>query len=218
MFLTEGKNAIISRAEALGRISRAGFKIKQEAFIGNLLFIEAKKYCAPLIINKEIYGPFITLPRIGKEGKVLKIYKLRTMYPYSEFIQDYVYKLSELQEGGKFKHDFRITSWGAFCRRIWLDELPMLINFLKGEVKLVGVRPLSKQYFNLYTPELQEKRIKYKPGLIPPFYRDMPTDIETIQASEFKYLNAYEKHPLETDFKYFYMSIWNIVARKARSK
>ena len=218
MFLTEGKNAVISRAEALGRLSRAGFKIKQEAFIGNLLFIEAKKYCAPLTVNENIYGPIIALPRIGQGGKMLKIYKLRTMHPYSEYIQDYVYKLSELQEGGKFKHDFRITSWGAICRRIWLDELPMLVNFFKGEVKLVGVRPLSKQYFNLYEPELQEKRIKYKPGLIPPFYTDMPTDIETIQASEFKYLDAYDKHPFKTDVKYFFKSMWNIVAHKARSK
>jgi hypothetical protein len=143
-FLTRGDNAVISRAEALGRICRAGFRIKQESFIGPQLCIEAKKIMDPLSKNENIYGPLIALPRIGKEGNMLKVYKLRTMHPYSEYIQDYVYKLHDLQDGGKFKNDFRITSWGAVCRKIWLDEFPMLINFIRGDMKLVGVRPLSK--------------------------------------------------------------------------
>jgi hypothetical protein len=216
-FLTRGENAVISRAEALGRLSRAGFRIKQESFIGNQLCIEARKSGDPLPKNENIYGPLIALPRIGKEGKMIKVYKLRTMHPYSEYIQDYVYKLHDLQDGGKFKNDFRITSWGAVCRKIWLDELPMLINFLRGDMKFVGIRPLSKQYFELYKKEVQDRRIKYKPGLIPPFYADMPADLEGIQASELKYLDAYDKHPLFTDFRYFWKSGWNIWFHKARS-
>ena len=216
--LTRDGNTVISRAEALGRLSRAGFKIKNESFIGNRLYIEGKKYCAPLTANEGTYGPLITLPRIGKDGEIFKVYKLRTMHPYSEYIQDYVYSLSDLQDGGKFKHDFRITSWGAFCRKIWFDELPMFINFFSGDMKLVGVRPLSKQYFSLYKPEVQKRRIKYKPGLVPPFYVDMPTNLEEIQASELKYFDAYDKNPFKTDIKYFFKSVWNIVFRKARSK
>ena len=216
-FLTRGENAVISRAEALGRLSRAGFRIKQESFIGPQLCIEAKKIIVPLPKNENIYGPLIALPRVGKDGKLLKVYKLRTMHPYSEYIQDYVYKLHDLQEGGKFKNDFRITSWGAVCRKIWLDELPMLINFLRGDMKLVGVRPLSKQYFELYNKEVQERRIKYKPGLLPPFYADMPSDLEGIQASEVKYLDEFDKHPFYTDFRYFWRSVWNIFFREARS-
>ncbi len=216
-FLTRGENAVISRAEALGRLSRAGFRIKQESFIGNLLCIEARKYGEPFPGSDNIYGPIIALPRVGKNGKMIKVYKLRTMHPYSEFIQDYVYRHYDLQEGGKFKHDFRITSWGAVCRKIWLDELPMFINFFRGDMKLFGVRPLSKHYFELYRPEVQARRIKYKPGLIPPFYADMPSDLEAIQASELKYLDSYDKHPLATDIKYFFRSMWNIAFHKARS-
>ena len=216
-FLTRGENAVISRAEALGRLSRGGFRIKQESFIGNQLCIEARKSGDPLPKNENIYGPLIALPRVGKEGNIIKVYKLRTIHPYSEYIQDYVYKLHDLQDGGKFKNDFRITSWGAVCRKIWLDELTMLINFLSGDMKLVGVRPLSKQYFKLYKKEVQERRIKYKPGLIPPFYADMPADLEWIQASELKYLDSFDKHPLFTDFRYFWKSGWNILFRKARS-
>jgi lipopolysaccharide/colanic/teichoic acid biosynthesis glycosyltransferase len=217
-FITRGENAVISRAEALGRLSRAGFKIKQESFIGKYLCIEARKNSEPLPVNEDIYGPLIALKRVGKAGKIIKVYKLRTMHPYSEYIQDYVYKLHALQDGGKFKNDFRITSWGAFCRKIWLDELPMLINFFRGDMKLVGVRPLSKHYFELYKKEMQDRRIKYKPGLIPPFYADMPDDLDAIQDSELKYLDSYDKNPILTDIKYFLKSLWNILFRKARSK
>jgi hypothetical protein len=216
-FLTRGENAVISRAEALGRLSRAGFRITQESFIGNQLCIVAKKEGIPLPKNENIYGPIIALPRVGKAGTIIKVYKLRTMHPYSEYIQDYVYKLHYLQDGGKFKNDFRITSWGAICRKIWLDELPMFINFFKGDMKFVGVRPLSKQYFELYKKDVQERRIKYKPGLIPPYYADMPADLEAIQVSELKYLDSFDRHPFLTDFRYFWKSWWNILFRKARS-
>ncbi len=215
--LTRGENAVISRAEALGRLSRAGFKIRQESFIGRILCIEAVKTRNPIISNGINHGPLIALPRIGRNGKIIKVYKLRTMHPYSEYIQDYVYRLHDLQDGGKFKNDFRITSWGSVCRKIWLDELPMFINFFKGEMKLFGVRPLSKQYFELYEPEVRERRIKYKPGLIPPFYADMPEDLDAIQASELKYFDSYDKHPVMTDMKYLAKSGWNILFRKVRS-
>jgi hypothetical protein len=216
-FLTRGENAVLSRAEALGRLSRAGFRIKQESFIGNLLCIEARKYNEPIPINGNVYGPLIVLSRVAKDGNMIMVYKLRTMHPYSEFIQRYVYELHDLQDGGKFKNDFRITSWGAIYRKIWLDELPMLMNYFRGDMKLVGVRPLSKQYFELYRKEVQERRIKYKPGLIPPFYADMPSDLDAIQASEIKYLDSYDRHPFYTDFRYFWKSWWNILFRKARS-
>jgi lipopolysaccharide/colanic/teichoic acid biosynthesis glycosyltransferase len=93
----------------------------------------------------------------------------------------------------------------------------MLMNFFQGNMKLFGVRPLSRQYFELYNKEVRERRIKYKPGLIPPFYADMPSNLEAIQASELKYLDSYDMHPVYTDFRYFWKSFWNILFRKARS-
>jgi lipopolysaccharide/colanic/teichoic acid biosynthesis glycosyltransferase len=216
--LTHGNNAVISRAEALGRLSRGGFRIRQESFIGNHLCIEAKKISDPLPTNGYYYGPIIALPRVGKNGDIIKVYKLRTMHPYSEYVQDYVYRMHNLQDGGKFKDDFRVTSWGSVCRKVWLDEVPMIINMFEGNMKLVGVRPLSKQYFDLYNPEHQERRTKYKPGLVPPYYADMPQDLESIQASEKRYLDSYDKHPFRTDVRYFFKSWWNILFRQARSK
>lgn len=214
---TRGDHKVISRAEALGRLCRAGFSISAESFIGDSLFIEARKTGEPVNGGNRYYGLLITLPRIGRGGEEILVYKMRTMHPYSEYIQDYVYNLYELREGGKFRNDFRITTWGAICRKIWLDELPMLINLFRGEMKLVGVRPLSSQYFNLYSEELREKRIMVKPGLIPPYYYDMPSKLEEIQQSELRYLEAWEKRPLRTDLKYFVVSLWNIMFRHARS-
>lgn len=216
-FLTRGSNAVISRAEALGRLCRAGFNIRQESIIGNQLCVEVRKSTDPLAHNRYGYGAIIALPRIGQDGRLFKVYKLRTMHPYSEYLQDYVFSLYNLQQGGKFKNDFRITSWGAMCRKVWIDELPMMINLFKGDMKIVGVRPLSRQFFDLYSPELQNRRIKHKPGLVPPFYADMPRSLEEIQASEMKYLHSHEKHPLRTDVKYFSKSLWNIFFKNARS-
>ncbi|MBE0674786.1 MAG: sugar transferase [Bacteroidales bacterium] len=215
--MSGGNLRVISRAEALGRLCRAGFRITQESFIGNLLCIEAQKVSEPEDIINPNYGVLIALNRIGRDGKLFKVYKLRTMHPYSEFLQEYVYNLHDLREGGKFHNDFRITTWGAFCRKVWLDELPMLINLFSGDMKIVGVRPLSRQYFELYDKEMQERRGKYKPGLLPPFYADMPANLEEIQASEKRYLDRYDRHPLWTDISYFFKSVWNILFRHARS-
>jgi lipopolysaccharide/colanic/teichoic acid biosynthesis glycosyltransferase len=85
-------------------------------------------------------------------------------------------------------------------------------------MKIVGVRPLSQHYFSLYTEEVKAKRIQFKPGLIPPFYVDLPNTLPEIMESEMNYLTAYEKHPFLTDCKYFWKALWNILIKKARSQ
>jgi lipopolysaccharide/colanic/teichoic acid biosynthesis glycosyltransferase len=94
----------------------------------------------------------------------------------------------------------------------------MILNLLKGDMKLVGVRPISKHYFSLYSPELQELRTKVKPGLLPPFYADMPKTLDEIQASELKYLNmCIKRGALITDTIYLWKIFVNIVFKRARS-
>jgi lipopolysaccharide/colanic/teichoic acid biosynthesis glycosyltransferase len=154
---------------------------------------------------------------VGKGGELIKVYKLRTMYPFAEYLQDYIHKQNSLENGGKFRNDFRVSRSRAVLRKLWIDELPMLINLFRGELKVVGVRPLSKHYYNLYSKELQEQRIKYKPGLIPPYYADLPETLEEIQESEMRYLQKYEKRPLRTQWGYFWKAWYNILFRKARS-
>ncbi|MCP3889240.1 MAG: sugar transferase, partial [Desulfobulbaceae bacterium] len=140
------------------------------------------------------------------------------MHPYSEYLQAYVYKMAGLKKGGKLENDFRLTGWGKVMRKLWVDELPMLFNWVKGDLQLVGVRPLSMQYFSLYDKELQEMRGLVKPGLVPPFYADLPETFEEICESEKRYIAAFLKNPLKTQVIYFFKAFRNIVLRGARSK
>lgn len=216
-FLTRGENRVITRAELLGRLYSCGFEVVEEEFINNNLYVVCRKIKLPAFDLEATYGPLIKLRRIGKGGKEIKVYKMRTMHPYAEYLQEYIYTKHSLEEGGKFKDDFRVSTIGKMMRRLWIDELPMIINLIKGDLKIVGVRPLSKHYFSLYTKELQEKRTRYKPGLVPPFYADNPKTLEEIMASEMKYLDAYSKHPLLTDLKYFFVALYNIIFKRFRS-
>jgi lipopolysaccharide/colanic/teichoic acid biosynthesis glycosyltransferase len=216
--LTKGHNRVLPVPEVLGRLISCGFEINDYREINNLTYFTIQKISKPAFDNEPTYGPLITLNRVGKGGKWVKVYKIRTMHSFAEYLQKFVYDQNKLQDGGKFKDDFRITSWGKFLRKFWLDELPMLINWLKGDLKLVGVRPLSQHYFELYPKNFRERRQKYKPGLVPPFYVDLPDTLDEILASEKKYLMQYDKHPFLTDLKYFFKSFYNIIVKKARSK
>jgi lipopolysaccharide/colanic/teichoic acid biosynthesis glycosyltransferase len=214
---TKGKKRVISLTESLGRLSSCGFDIIGHQQIGCTTYIFTQKQSIPAYDMRPTYGALVKLSRIGKNGELFNVYKLRTMHPYSEYIQDYAFKKNNLQNGGKIKDDFRVTNWGRLFRKLWIDELPMLINFFKREMKLVGVRPLSRQYFNLYPEDLQKMRTKVKPGLVPPFYADMPQTLEEIVQSEREYLESYFKRPFLTDIKYFIRAFRNIVFNKARS-
>lgn len=217
-FITGGNDRIFSKAEVLGRLYCLGFKVLLVKKIGQLTYIISQRQKEPEIVQTRNYGALIRLRRFGKHRESIHVYKIRTMHPYSEYLQSYVYDKNSLNEDGKFNKDIRITTIGRFMRKYWIDELPMILNLMKGEMKLVGVRPLSMQYFNLYCKELQEKRIKYKPGLLPPYYADMPRSLEEIQQSELKYLRECEtKGVLKTDSKYFIQILKNILIKKARS-
>ena len=215
--VTKGRHRVFPRPEIMGRLCSCGFEIKMEQVIGDRFYVAVQKVCPPLDIKNPSYGPLIRLRRVGKGGKMIGVFKFRTMHAYAEYLQKYVYDHNKLQEGGKIENDYRVSTVGKFLRKCWLDELPMLINILIGDMKLVGVRPLSNHYYSLYTPEMQALRIKVKPGLLPPFYVDMPKTLDEIQESERKYIEKYLRHPFKTDFVYFWKIIGNIVFKGKRS-
>ncbi len=217
-FITNGKNRIFSKTEVFGRLYCFGFKVIKEKKSDDLTWVIAQRLKQPEPAQKRFYGPLIRLRRFGKLGKPFEVYKMRTMHPYSEYLQGYIFERNNLKEGGKFNKDIRVTTIGGIMRKYWLDELPMLINLFKGEMKLVGVRPLSAHYYGLYTKELQDKRNQFKPGLLPPFYADMPKTLDEIQQSEMNYLIACEKSgTFITDLKYLLRILKNILFKKARS-
>lgn len=218
--ITKGQNRTYNRVEVLGRMYRAGFEVIDEGFHYGSFYVLARKVKAPIWDDEPTCSPIIKLRRVGEGGHIIGVYKFRTMYSYSEYLQPYIYEHNNLQEGGKIADDYRVNGWGRLFRSHWLDELPMIVNVLKGQMKLFGVRPLSRHYFSLYTPEMQQLRIKVKPGLIPPFYyeAETPKTIEDVQASERRYIEAYLANPRTTDWKYFWGTVRNILFRHKRSK
>jgi len=215
--LTRGDNRTLSQTEILGRLVYSGFKIVACTEINGLLWFIAGKVNVPYKGDTPSYGPFISLKRIGKEGKIIKIYKFRTMHPYAEYLQDFVYEQNHLAKGGKLNNDFRITGWGRVFRKLWIDELPQFINFIRGDIKLVGVRALSPHYFSLYPKDFQAYRHQFKPGILPPYYVDLPETMNEIVASEKKYLEAYSKYKFLIDIKYAAIIMFNIIFRGKRS-
>ncbi len=215
--ITLGHNRVMSKAEILGRLISCGFKIEDTRKISGKFYFSVKKVQNPLYDMHVSYGPLFNMRRIGKDKKVIHVYKMRTMYPYSEYLQEYITDQNKLQKSGKIANDYRITSWGRIFRKIWIDELPMIINWIRGDIKLFGVRPLSQTYFNQYPTHLQELRTKTKPGLVPPYYVDLPKSWDEILQSEERYLNAYFERPILTDIRYFLKAMNNIIFKGKRS-
>jgi len=217
---SRGKNRIMSRTETLGRLYSCGFDVTEEKPIKNILFWKAIKIKEPAYDYHPTYGILIRLRRVGKNGKRFNVYKLRTMHAYAEYLQGYIYDNHHLDESGKFNNDYRVTTLGRIFRKFWLDELPMLYNVLKGDLKIVGVRPLSSHYYNLYDNDLQKMRTKCKPGLIPPYYAQFPTpkSLKETQQNELEYLLKWKIKPFRTDVEYFCKAVYNIILKKARSQ
>ena len=95
---------------------------------------------------------FFTQQRPGLHGKPFTLLKFRTMTDERD------------SSGDLLPDEDRLTSFGQFLRRISLDELPELINVLRGDMSLVGPRPLLMQYLDRYTPE-QARRHEVRPGI-----------------------------------------------------
>jgi hypothetical protein len=213
---TQGRIHCISITEVLGRLVYCGFEIIDSRSINGLSYFIARKVKEPLKVTNSSYYPVIKLSRIGMNGNLLGIYKFRTMHPYSEYIQEYMSRLQGYDKKGKPANDYRITRWGVFLRKWWIDELPQLINVLKGEMKLVGLRPLSQERFNEFPEDLKTERTKYKPGCIPPYVSlCMPDDEGRIEAERI-YISELKIRPYTTDMKYFGKAAYNIIFNKSR--
>lgn len=113
-----------------------------------------------IIIKIDSRGPtFFLQERLGKDGKVFKIIKFRTMIPNAEKIGDGLKVKTE--------SDNRITRIGKILRKTSLDELPQLINVIKGEMSIVGPRPPVTYHPHKYEEYREEQKIRFKvrPGI-----------------------------------------------------
>jgi lipopolysaccharide/colanic/teichoic acid biosynthesis glycosyltransferase len=146
--------------------------------IFGLLLLSPILFIISLIIQLESKGGIFYLQeRIGKNGIPFKLFKFRSMAVGSD-------SKGLLTVG---MNDARITKSGQFIRRYKIDELPQLINVLKGEMSLVGPRPEVKKYVDLYT-ETQRKVLSVKPGM---------TDLASIEFSHENEILENQENPEE---------------------
>lgn len=216
--LTKGRHRALSRVEVWGRLAYHGFDVLGEQAIGRENYLVARKTKTPSDNPSPSWYPVITLDRVGLHGQIIKIHKIRTMYPYSEFLQKRVFEENRLTGTGKFNNDYRITRAGRIMRKYFLDELPQCIDWLRGEIKLVGIRAMSLHFFSLYPREYQELFLKVKPGILSPLFDENTVDFNQIVETESRYLKSYLKNPVLTDISYFWKAIQQIVLQGTRSK
>ena len=160
-----------------------------------------------LAIKIDSKGPVIfKQERIGKDGKVFKIYKFRSMVVGAEKMGTGVYSK---------KGDNRVTRVGKFIRMTSIDELPQLVNILKGEMSFIGPRPVLTYHpwkYEEYTPE-QLKRFEVRPGVtgLAQIHGRKQVEWEKRIKYDVEYV---EKLSLWLDIKIFFITIYKVLLMK----
>lgn len=118
-------------------------------------FVLALVAILALLVARDRSTPFYSQDRIGLHGKTFRLWKLRTMVPNAdEFLASYLETNEEARNEWQFtqklRNDPRITPFGRFLRRSSLDELPQLFNVLRGDMSLVGPRPMMVEQRSMY--------------------------------------------------------------------
>ena len=136
------------------------------SFLALILLSPLFLVLAVIIFVDDPHGsPIFSQIRVGKDGRLFRFYKFRSMIVNAEDMQEQLQDQNEMEGPAfKIKDDPRITRIGKFIRKTSLDELPQLVNVLKGELSLVGPRPPLPREVEQYTPK-QMKRLTVKPGL-----------------------------------------------------
>ena len=145
-------------------------------------------------------GAFFLQERPGKDAKIFRIIKFKTMTDERD------------AEGNLLPDAQRLTKVGRFVRATSLDELPQLLNVLKGDMSLVGPRPLLVQYLPLYSPE-QARRHKVRPGITG--WAQVHGRNAITWQEKFKLDVWYVNHcSLATDLKVVWLTFVNVLKRK----
>jgi exopolysaccharide biosynthesis polyprenyl glycosylphosphotransferase len=125
-----------------------------------------------LAIKLDSRGPVLfRQPRAGRDGRAFELLKFRTMSVDAEQLKQQLTHANDLRDGVMFKlwRDPRVTRIGGRLRRLSLDELPQLINVLRGEMSLVGPRPLVFEEAGALAEAWQARRLELKPGITGPW-------------------------------------------------
>lgn len=156
-------------------------------------------------------SPIFSQDRVGRDGKIFKFYKFRSMIPNAEARLKDVLAQNEMDGPVfKMKNDPRITRVGRFIRRTSIDELPQLINILKGDMSIVGPRPALPREVAQYT-DYERQRLYVTPGLtcywqIQPNRNELTFD-EWMEL-DLKYI---QDRNFWLDWKLIFQTIWAVL-------
>ena len=176
-----------------------------------------------LIIITDGYPAIYVQERVGKNGKIFKLFKFRTMDESSDedLHEEHYKKLADketiepsLEPGNpiRIENDDRITKIGLFLRKTSLDELPNLINVLKGEMSTVGPRPLVV-YESKLLGYYQKKRHSVKPGITGLAQVLGRLDL-SLQERLYWDIEYVENYNIVLDFKILFQTIISVISRK----
>lgn len=163
--INEQEIIVIERKEsALYNIAKRALDIIASTL--GLIILSPILLVVAILIKLESKGPAIfSQKRIGLNKKEFKMYKFRSMVQNAEELKEKLAKENEMSGPMfKMKNDPRVTKVGRFIRKTSIDELPQLINVLKGEMSLVGPRPSLPKEVSKFEPWML-KRLSVKPGL-----------------------------------------------------
>lgn len=156
---------------------------------------------------------------LGKGGQPIKVYKVRTMTQDADERFKEVMASCPSDSLGKPLDDPRVTKFGSFLRRSWIDELPQFYNLFKGDIKWVGIRPMREIDWKRFPNSLKKRALKNKPGLFGVQYANAAHGkLEDCFDELNTYLDQYEKHPIKTDITYGLRILKNILLRKVKSR
>ena len=168
-----------------------------------------------LAIKLESKGPvFFKHTRIGKDGKIIKLYKFRSMVTNAEeLIKAFTpEQMKEYKENYKLTNDPRITKVGKFLRKTSLDELPQLLNIIKGDLTIIGPRPVIAEELKKYGTNT-EKFLSVTPGLTGYWAANgrSCTTYEQRMQMELYYIDNLS---LKMDVKVFFKTIEAVIKRE----
>ncbi len=168
-----------------------------------------------ILIKIDSKGPvFFKHHRIGKNGKPFSMYKFRTMKDGAEaMINDFTpEQLEEWRENFKLKDDPRITRIGKFLRKTSLDELPQLINILRGDMSIVGPRPIIEEELEEYGND-KDEFLSIRPGLTGWWASNGRSEISYPERCSYE-LYYVRNESFWLDVKVMFLSIFSVFLHK----
>ena len=151
----------VRKYQAFKRIQDVLLSLLALVFLWPLMLITA----AAIILESPGASPFFVQVRVGKDGKAFRFYKFRSMYPGAEKKLEELLQYNEMDGPAfKMKDDPRVTRVGRFIRKTSIDELPQLLNILKGDMSIVGPRPGLPEEVAQYD-DFARQRLWVTPGL-----------------------------------------------------